>query len=105
MSNLKAAIYYPWVYLHGGPERTLAEYLSRTRHEWTIFTHRYEVESTFPSLRKADIVELSPRVSVKRNIKDVGRAAWTISRSKLPLDGYDALVIFCEGLGDFATVQ
>jgi glycosyltransferase involved in cell wall biosynthesis len=105
MSNLKAAIYYPWVYLHGGPERTLAEYLSRTRHEWTIFTHRYEIESTFPSLRKADIVELSPRVSVKRSIKDVGRAAWTISRSKLPLEGYDALVIFCEGLGDFATVQ
>jgi glycosyltransferase involved in cell wall biosynthesis len=105
MSTLKAAIYYPWVYLHGGPERTLAEYLSRTRHEWTVFTHRFEAESTFPSLCGADIRELSPRVSVKRTIKDVAKAAWTISRSRLPLDNYDALVIFCEGLGDFATVQ
>ncbi|MBC8165297.1 MAG: glycosyltransferase [Bryobacteraceae bacterium] len=105
MRKLKAAIYYPWVYLHGGPERTLAEYLSRTRHDWTVFTHRFEAESTFPSLRDARIVELSPRVSVKRTMKEVCKAAWTISRSKLPLDGYDALVIFCEGLGDFATVQ
>ena len=93
------------MYLHGGPERTLAEYLPRTRHKWTVFTHRYEAESTFPSLRNADIVELSPRVSVKRTIKEVGRAAWTISRSKLPLEGFEALVVFCEGLGDFATVQ
>ena len=22
---MKVAIYYPWVYLHGGPERTLAD--------------------------------------------------------------------------------
>lgn len=105
MSNLKAAIYYPWVYLHGGPERTLAEFLPRTKHEWTVFTHRYEAESTFPSLQSADIRELSPRVSVKRTMKDAARGAWTISRSKLPIADYDALVIFCEGLGDFATVQ
>jgi glycosyltransferase involved in cell wall biosynthesis len=101
---MKIALYYPWVYLRSGCERTIAELLARSRHDWTVFTNRYEPESTFDCLRQANIVEL-PRVSVDRSFSHVARAAWRIGRQKLPLEGHDALVVFCEGLGDFTTFR
>ncbi|HWB83044.1 MAG TPA: glycosyltransferase [Bryobacteraceae bacterium] len=97
---MKIALYYPWVYLPGGPERTITEVLALSRHQWHVFTNRYEPEATFPSLRNADITEFD-RVSVKRSFFPVAQAAWRIARQKVPLEGYDALVVFCEGLGDF----
>lgn len=105
MRRLKVAIYYPWVYLHGGPERTLVEILARSRHEITVFTSRFEPESTFPELRAAPVVELRRRVSVRRSFWNVGGAAVRIASEKLPLDGFDVLVVFCEGLGDLVTIR
>lgn len=105
MRRLNVAIYYPWVYLHGGPERTLVEMLARSRHQITVFTSRFEPESTFPELRQAPVVELGRRVSVRRSFLDVGGAAVRIASEKLPLDGFDVLVVFCEGLGDFVTIR
>lgn len=101
---MRVAIYYPWVYLHGGPERTIAELLARSRHSWTVITNRYEPEATFPILRQANVVELS-RVSVKRSFLHAGLAALRIALARLPLEGHDALVVFCEGFGDLVLIR
>lgn len=101
---MKVALYYPWVYLHGGPERTITELLARSEHTWTVFTNRYEPASTFPGLQAADVVQ--PReISVKRTFLHAGYAAATIALQQLPLHGYRALVVFCEGLGDLAVLR
>ncbi|MEO7143856.1 MAG: glycosyltransferase family 4 protein [Bryobacteraceae bacterium] len=97
---MKIALYYPWVYLPGGPERTISAVLAQSRHQWDVFTNHYEPEATFPALRNANITELN-RVPVNRSFFPVAQSAWRIARQKLPLEGYDALVVFCEGLGDF----
>jgi glycosyltransferase involved in cell wall biosynthesis len=51
-------------------------------------------------LKKAPIRELN-RVSVRRSFLPVLQAAWRIATQKVPLEGFDAVVVFCEGLGDF----
>jgi glycosyltransferase involved in cell wall biosynthesis len=101
---LKVALYYPWVYVHGGPERVISELLARSRHQWTIFTNRYEPESTFPALKQAEIVQLSG-VSVKRTLIRTLRSALRIVSQKLPLTGHQVLVVFCEGLGDLVVAR
>ena len=101
---MKVALYYPWVYLTGGPERIIVQLAAGSRHRWTIFTNHYEPEATFPEMRQLEVIEL-PRVSVRRSFHDVAVAAWRIARQKLPLEGYDALVVLSEGLGDFATFR
>jgi glycosyltransferase involved in cell wall biosynthesis len=101
---VKVALYYPWVYLHGGPERVISELLARSRHQWTIFTNRYEPESTFPDLKKAEMVQLAG-VSVKRTLTETLRSAIRICTQKLPLTDHQAVVIFCEGLGDLVAAR
>src|SRR5262249_14439675 len=97
-------LYYPWVYLFGGPERTISEIIARSRHSWTIYTNRYEPDATFPSLRNAAIVEFSP-VPVKRTFLRVAQAAWRVAWQKLPVQQHDAFVVFCEGLGDLTLFR
>ena len=101
---MRVAMYYPWIYLPGGPERTIAEILARSRHSWTLFTNHFDREATFPVLREAEIVELAP-VSVKRSFAPVARAALRIVLQKMPLEGYDALLICCDGLGDLTLFR
>jgi len=101
---MKVALYYPWIYLRSGCERTIAELLARSRHDWTVITNRFEPESTYPEIPPDRVIEL-PRVSVERSFSRVVHAAWRISRQKLPLSDCQALVIFCEGIGDFAVFQ
>lgn len=101
---MKVAMYYPWIYLPGGPERTIVEILARSRHSWTLFTNHFDREATFPSLREADVIEMG-RISVKRSFTPVAQAAWQIATQKLPLEGFDALVVSCDGLGDLALLR
>jgi glycosyltransferase involved in cell wall biosynthesis len=101
---MKVALYYPWIYLTSGAERILLELSGRSRHEWTLFTNHYEPDSTFPGLRSRRIVELD-RISVKRTPAATFRSAFRVARQRLPLEGYDALVIVCEGIGDFAVFR
>ncbi len=101
---MKVAIYYPWVYLFGGPERTLSEILARSRHTWTVYTNRYEPESTFPALKTAGIVQFAT-VPTKRSFFRVAQAAGRIAIQKLPLEQHDAYLIFCEGLGDLTLFR
>ncbi|MGH7861140.1 MAG: glycosyltransferase family 4 protein, partial [Candidatus Dormibacteraceae bacterium] len=101
---MKIAVYHPWIYLKGGAERTLLELVCRSRHDWTLFTNHYEPENTFPEFRQLRVVELD-RVSVKRNLFDVGLAALRVMAQKIPLDGMDALMVSSEGLGNLIPLR
>jgi glycosyltransferase involved in cell wall biosynthesis len=101
---MKIAIYYPWVYLKGGPERTILEMRRRSRHDWTVFTSHYDRAGTFPEFEQIGVVEL-PRVSVQRRYGTVLRAAAQIAATKLDLTGYDALVVCCDGLGSLLNFR
>ncbi len=101
---MRIALYYPWVYLKSGCERTIVELVRRSRHDWTILTNRYESDRTFPELKSLHVVELS-RVSVKRSFLHVFRAGWQVIGQKLPLEGCQALVVFSEGLGDLVVFR
>jgi len=102
---VKLALYHPWVYLTGGIERTLLELLQRSRHDWTLYTHHFEPEATFPGLAEHRVVELSPRVSVRRSFAPLVHAAWSIGRTRLPDDGSRALLVSSEGMGDLMLAR
>ena len=101
---MKVAVYYPWVYLPGGPERILVELTARSRHEWAIFTNHYDAAHSFPQLRRRAVVEL-PRVPVQRSLVKVAYAGLRILLQRLPTQGFDALVVMCEGLGDLVVFR
>lgn len=101
---MRVALYYPWVYLTSGAERTILELATRSRHRWTIFTNRFEPQNTFPGLARCDVVQFAP-VSVERNPLAVARAGLRLITQRLPLNGFDALVVVCEGLGDLVVFR
>jgi glycosyltransferase involved in cell wall biosynthesis len=97
---MRFAVYHPWVYLRGGAEKILVELLERSSHDWTIYTHHHDAAATFEQLRGPEVVELTPRVSVRRSIGPLAHAASTMARAKLPRDGAQGLLVSSEGLGD-----
>lgn len=103
--RLRLALYHPWIYLTGGVERSILELLSRSRHDWTVFTHHYDQRATFAELREFPIVELQPRVSVARSLAPLAQAAARIAATRLPLDGCRALLVSSEGLGDLVLAR
>ncbi|MBV9291908.1 MAG: glycosyltransferase [Frankiales bacterium] len=98
---MKFALYHPWTYLPGGVERLLVELVSKSSHDWTIWTHHYDPDSTFPELRDMDVRELNPRVSVRRSLGHLVKAARTIASTEIPDVEARALLVSSEGLGDF----
>jgi glycosyltransferase involved in cell wall biosynthesis len=102
---VKLALYHPWIYVTGGIERSLLHIVSRSRHDWTLYTHHYDSASTFPGLRDARIVVLDPQVSVRRALPALAQAAFRIGRSQLPLRDEQALLVSSEGLGDFVMAR
>jgi len=101
---MKVALYYPWLYLTSGAERTILEITGNGRHEWTIFTNRFEPENTFPGFRDRDVRTLE-QISVKRTVSAAGRGALKILRQRLPLESFGALVVVCEGFGDLVLFR
>jgi glycosyltransferase involved in cell wall biosynthesis len=97
-------LYYPWIYLTSGAERTVVEVSGRSRHDWTLFTNHFDPSSTFPEFADRRVVEL-PRVSVKRAIGPAAAAAFRVLTQRLRLQGYDALVVVSEGFGDLAVLR
>jgi glycosyltransferase involved in cell wall biosynthesis len=97
---MRIALYYPWVYLTSGAERVLVQMTGNSRHDWTIFTHRFEPENTYPEFAQRRVVELQPRLSVKRTIAATAVNCARAMTGKLPLEDFDAVVVVCEGLGD-----
>ncbi|MDQ1706399.1 MAG: hypothetical protein QOF18_2765 [Frankiaceae bacterium] len=102
---MRFAAYHPWVYLTSGLERTFLELFDRSRHDWVLYTHRFQPETTYPGLSQHDVVELAPRVSVQRSFVPLMRAATTIARTRLPDDGTAGLLVSSEGLGDFILAR
>lgn len=100
---MRLAVYHPWTYTPGGTERIVLELLRRSRHEWTLYTHRYDPEATYPELRSQRVVELTPRLSARRSIGPLAQAAWTISRTVLP--EADALLVSSDGLADLIMTR
>lgn len=100
---MKVAVYYPWIYLRSGIERSLIELKRRSRHEIALYTNHYDPDGTFPELKEMDVRELS-RVSVERSYAAVGAAALAIGRTRIPA-GHDALLLCCDGLGPLLTFR
>lgn len=101
---MRPALYYPWVYLKGGAERTLLELLGRSRHEWVLYTNRYEPESTFPEFRTLPVEPLR-EVSVRRTIRGVTLAGLTLLTQRLDLRRHDGLLVVSEGLGNLVAMR
>lgn len=101
---MKVALYYPWLYLKSGAERVVVKLLEESRHDWTLFTGRYEPESTYPELKSATIRELGG-LSVKRTVRHTAANCWKVMTRRLPVEGFDALVVVCEGLGDLVLLR
>ena len=101
---MKVVLYYPWIYLLGGTERTILEIVRHSRHQWTICTNHYDRDKTYPELKQLGIQEVS-RVSVKRSYGAVIGAAAQIASTRLDLAGVDAVLSCCDGLGVFLNVR
>lgn len=97
------AVYHPWTYLRGGIERVLVELLGRSEHRWTLYTHHFDPEQTFPELAAARVVELAPRIDVRRSFGPLLWGAMAMARTSLP-PGHDALLVSSDGLGDLVVL-
>ncbi|MBK9966173.1 MAG: glycosyltransferase family 4 protein [Holophagales bacterium] len=100
----RIAVYYPWLYLTSGAERTILEIARRSRHRITIFTNEYQPGATFPELQQMDVRLLS-RVPVERSLRSVASAAARLLSQELDLSEFDGLLVVCEGLGDLVALR
>lgn len=102
---MKVSLYHPWTYLRSGVERWMVEVITRSRHDWTVYTHHFEPEATYPEVSALRVVPLLPEVSVRRSLLPLVHAAATLSRTRLPDDGTRALLVSSEGLGDLVALR
>ena len=102
---MRLALYHPWAYLRSGIERIFVELFRRSGHIWTLYTHHLDRDGTYRELCDFDVVELTPRVSVERSLGPLAHAAWTIARTRLPVDRHDGLLVSSEGLGDLIVAR
>ncbi len=100
----RLAVYYPWLYLTSGAERTILEIARRSRYRITIFTNEYQAGATFPELQQMDVRLLS-RVPVERSLGSVARASARLLCQELDLSEFDGLLVVCEGLGDLVALR
>jgi len=99
---MRFALYYPYLYLRGGIERTILNQITASRNEWLVFTNHYDREQTFQEFKKFDVKEIN-WIPVKRTYAKVCIALTTILRTSLPLSDCRALLVHTEGLGDLTT--
>jgi len=101
---MNAALYYPWIYLKGGAERTILELVKRSRHDWTLYTNHYEPAATFPEFQHLPVVALRD-IRVRRTVGAVARAGLTLWSQQLDLRDHDCLMIVSEGLGNLVAAR
>ena len=100
---MRVVLYHPWVYLRSGVERWMVELVTRSRHDWTVVTHHHDPAGTYPEVAALDVVELAPRVSVRRSLGPLVHAARTMAGADLP--DSDAVLVSSEGLGDLVALR
>lgn len=101
---MKIAIYYPWLYLKSGLERTILESVKKSKHDYTIFTNHYDKNGTYPEFKKLNVIELK-KIPVRRNLISVIKAALIITFQKVNLKEFDSLIVHSEGLGDLFLIR
>jgi glycosyltransferase involved in cell wall biosynthesis len=101
---MKIALYQPWIYLHGGLEKSLLEVVTRSSHEWVVYTGHYEPENTFKEFQNVDVRVLNP-TTVKRTIGATLVSAMQVITQKIPDEDFDAIVVWCDGLGDLIAFR
>lgn len=101
---MRPALYYPWVYLKGGAERTLLELMMRSRHDWTLYTNHYAPEQTFPEFRALPLRVMRP-ISVRRTVVDVARGGLTLLTQSIPAADHSSLMVVSEGLGNLIALR
>ena len=101
---MRIAIYYPWIYLKSGVERTILETIKGSKHKYTIFTSHYDPNGTFPEFKRLKVVELK-KIPVQRDIFSVLKASITIILQKINLKGFHLLLVHSEGLGDLILAR
>ena len=82
----------------------MAALISRSRHEWTVFTSHYDVANTFEEFGGFRVVQVG-NVSVQRDLGAVLKAAIRIISMRLPLEEFDAYAVWCDGLGTLTTFR
>ena len=100
----RVAMYYPWIYVKGGIERTILELATRSRHDWTVFTSHYRPEDTFPGYSDLRVKQIGS-VSVRRNVRSVAGACGSLLAQSGRWDGYDALMVSCDGIGNLLALR
>ena len=102
---MKFVLYQPWIYLHGGLERSLLELVTHSRHEWVVYTGHFEPENTFSGFANIKVTELLP-TSINRNMLSVIKSAWQVFQQKLPvMPNTNGIVIWGDGIGDLLTFK
>ena len=101
---MRIALYYPWIYLKGGAERTLCELVTRSRHDWTLYTNHFEPQATFPEFGDLKVVQL-PDISVRRDALSVALVAMTVAFQNIDMSGYERAVTLSEGLGNLVALR
>lgn len=102
---MKIALYQPWIYLYGGLEKSLLELVTRSEHEWIVYTGHYEPENTFKEFKNVDVRVLNP-TTVKRTIDGTLISAYQAITQKIPVDDdLDAIAVWCDGIGDLVTFR
>lgn len=101
---MRVAMYYPWIYLMGGIERTILEIAQRSRHDWTVFTSHFRPDDTFPGFRDLDVRTVG-EVSVRRDVGSVFRSCLRLLRQKYDWSGFGAVMISCDGVGNLVALR
>jgi glycosyltransferase involved in cell wall biosynthesis len=101
---MRVAMYYPWIYLKGGIERTIIELACRSRHDWSIFSSYHDQDGTFPEISQLDVRPIG-RVSVKRDFGSVASACASLLRRSYDWSEFDAVLIHCDGLGNLVAMR
>lgn len=101
---MKIALYYPWIYLKSGIERTILETVKRSKHQYTIYTSHYDPNGTFPEFKKLKVIELK-KIPVRRNIFSVIKASITIALQKIDLNNFQLFMVHSEGIGDLILIR
>ena len=97
---MKIAIYHPWIYLKGGAERVLIEFVKRTKWKCTIYTNYYNEDTTFREFKSLHPVVLTPHSKIKGILTRGLMFSIYAILSKINLDDYDAFLVSTSGIGE-----
>ncbi|MFB6294205.1 MAG: glycosyltransferase, partial [Candidatus Nanohaloarchaea archaeon] len=102
---MKLALYHPWLKSKGGAEKVLLEILRRSSHDITLFTLFHDPDATFEEFDDYDVEVVGSNTAPSGFLDRVFRFGFGTLFTKLPLDGYDALVVSEAGLGCLITFR